>query len=309
MKRFIQLFSAIILLGTLSACVSGGSGMIIVTTPALKKAGFKVKSPIRSDREQGGCIVEDFEATVTGGKHCLILDVYKSEKISKSPTLAVFVHGDGENGTERWADLIESNITYDKAFMSGNYVLVSIMRPGFKNWRGQSSGYRNPYGSRSYTLENITSVMNAVEKLAKHYKANKVLAFGSSGGAATLGAGIGLYPNTPINEVILVGCPCEISSWQASHGWKVTGNSVPAISVVNNVRKDIVITALTGDKDNNTWPHLAKDYVSKAKKHGLNATFISIEDGTHKNSRWKKQFTDFFKKKLLNPKLEQAKMN
>ncbi len=50
---------------------------------------------------------------------------------------------------------------------------------------------------------------------------------------------------------------------------------------VENIGPDVTIIALTGTKDDNTFPILAVEYIGKLKKNNINAKFIGVEGKTH----------------------------
>jgi hypothetical protein len=48
-----------------------------------------------------------------------------------------------------------------------------------------------------------------------------------------------------------------------------------------NVRKEANVVALTGSKDDNTYPQLASGYIAGLVAMGVNGKFIEVPDATH----------------------------
>ena len=84
-----------------------------------------------------------------------------------------------------------------------------------------------------------------------------------------------------MNGVVLGACPCHVEDWRNSRGDDAYPTSLSPHSYVDDVAKDARVFAITGSKDNNTTPDLAKFYVNELKDNGVDATYIEIPGFGH----------------------------
>ena len=213
---------------------------------------------------------------VSGIAHCLQIKTYLPRQ-GPANTLVVVLHGDLSRGGS--ADYIAS-----VAGISATYgaVGVAMARPGYTLDGRTSSGVATRDQARFYLYgsEEIDSITAAVAALKKHHAANRLVMIGHSGGAVISGVMLGRA--APLVDVaILVSCPCDVASWRRINGYRPLVNAESPVDYLSAAAKTAKIYAVTGERDRNTWPILAEDYVEKAKGMGLDATFFLVKKAGH----------------------------
>ena len=136
------------------------------------------------------------------------------------------------------------------------------------------------HGGRSdhYTRDNLLEVGTAIERLRERYKPRTVIAVGHSGGAATTAVLLGLKPGL-IDAAVLVACPCDTVAWRAGRrAWSRSENPLEWVGKIDPAAR---VIALTGEKDDNTSPALARAYVDALAAHKVNAVFRLVPGETH----------------------------
>ena len=222
------------------------------------------------------CAAPDNVKSVSGTAHCLQIKTYTPRQ-GPGKTLVVVLHGDLSRGGT--ADYIAS-----VAGISATYgaVGVAMARPGYTLDGRTSSGVATRIQARwyRYRSEEIDSIAAAVAALKKHHRAERVVMVGHSGGAVISGVMLGRA--APLVDVaILVSCPCDVANWRRLRDWRPLVNAESPVDYLSAVPKTSKIHALTGERDRNTWPDLAEDYVEKAKGMGLDATFHLVKKAGH----------------------------
>lgn len=222
------------------------------------------------------CSAEDFKRRVSGESQCLLMRAYGSPA---PKTLVVWLHGDlgaGGNANYHYPDAEASAVKFGKF----DVLAIALVRPGYPDGSGESSGVSFLHGGRSdhHTNENLLQVGAAIERLKSHYKADRVIAVGHSGGASTIASLLGLRPNL-IDGAVLVACPCDMVQWR--QGRKSWARSENPISLVSRIAVGTKVIALTGERDDNTVPDLAVRYVRALTDRGLSASFQSIPGASH----------------------------
>jgi pimeloyl-ACP methyl ester carboxylesterase len=160
---------------------------------------------------------------------------------------------------------------------------VALVRPGYSDGSGDSSSVALLQGGRAdhYTKEDIMEVSVAIERLRAKCQPKKVVVVGHSGGAATAAVLLGMKPKL-IDAAVLVSCPCELTAWRA--GKREWSRSENPIKWVDGVDPSARVVALTGAKDDNTFPELARTYVEALRARGVDATFRLLADETHNSA-------------------------
>jgi predicted esterase len=225
------------------------------------------------------CSTEDFTRHVNGESECLLMQRYGSQE---PDTLLVWLHGDlsaGGPANDHFA-LAERSATI---FADKNVMAVAIVRPGYPDGSGESSTAAFLHGGRAdhYTKENLNQVGTAIERLKTHYKPRQVITIGQSGGAATVAVLLGMKPAL-IDGAILVSCPCDMTVWrQGRRPWVRSEDPVKWIGSISNATR---VIALTGDRDSNAYPELAKRYVAALKARGIDASFKEVPGAEHNDA-------------------------
>ena len=222
------------------------------------------------------CASPDNVKSVSGAAHCLQIQTFMPSG-GAAKTLAVVLHGDLSRGHD--ADYIAP--VAGKAAAYGA-VGVAMARPGYTLDGRTSSGTatRNQDRWYVYRADETDSVAAAVAALKTHHKAERVVMVGHSGGAVI--SGVMLGRSAPlVDAAVLVSCPCDIEKWRWLRDRKPLPNAESPIEYLAAAPKSAKVFAVTGEKDRNTMPVLALDYVKKAKELGLDATYFGIENAGH----------------------------
>jgi hypothetical protein len=228
----------------------------------------------------GGCLEPDHVTHVSGGRNCLAIETVVAPPGGTASVLLAMVHGDGTHG--QWARQVRKWMGAGLVF-APDVAVVDIARPGYAIVSGTSSGVRTG-NSDSYTPENIAAVMTAIASLKRHYGAERVVTLSRSGGSAIVAAGLGLHPDQAPDEAILVACPCDTDRWLDMRGARNQRPSHSPIRQIASIPARTRIIAITGSKDDNTFPVLAQSYVQSAERRGLRAQFVLADGFNHFSS-------------------------
>lgn len=121
--------------------------------------------------------------------------------------------------------------------------------------------------------------------LKAHHKAGRVVMIGHSGGAANAGVLLGSRPDI-VDAVILISCPCDVPTWRDRRGRKPLNNPQSPHDYLDKVKPSAKIYTVTGTRDTNTAPYLAKAYVAAAQARGLAAVYLEVEGAGHGFFKW-----------------------
>jgi pimeloyl-ACP methyl ester carboxylesterase len=220
------------------------------------------------------CDKED-DLHVSGVSQCLIMRKFGSET---PDLLVVWLHGDVSSGgpaNYHFAAAERAASDPDHKMLS-----IALVRPGYPDGSGNESSvsFTNRGRSDHYTRDNVSEVGAAIERLRDRYKPKTVLVVGHSGGAATTAILLGMKPSL-INDAVLVSCPCDTVAWRA--GRRPWSRSENPMSWTTKVDPRVKVIALTGDKDDNTLPALAQEYVGALTARGVQASFRLLPGETH----------------------------
>jgi len=232
------------------------------------------------------CSDADNVHRVDGKAECLAMKLFGQPEIANARTLLVFLHGDTSAGGP-------SSYLYPLAakYASQSVISVALIRPGYFDLdHNESTG--NTLGRRDNVTEhNVEAVANALQALRIHYKVAKLVVVGHSGGAATAAVILGKFPGV-IDDAILVGCPCNMAQYRAGRSFR----SLSPDQFSSGVPKQATVIALTGSKDDNTYPQLAAGYIEGLVAMGVNGKFIEVPDASHNTGIFG---TDIFDQTLL----------
>jgi predicted esterase len=218
----------------------------------------------------------DFITTVKGLSETLIMRKFGSDAPA---VMVVFIHGDvSAGGPANYHFKIAENAA--NKYSAEKVLSVALVRPGYSDGDGNTSTGNNFNRSDSYTKENIGELGAAIERLRLHYKPKKVIIAGHSGGAACMAVLIGMKPSLA-EAAVLVSCPSDLVAWRSGSGKRAWTRSENPVQWVDKIKKSTKVIALTGSKDDNTSPDLAKNYVELLKARGVDANFILISGATH----------------------------
>jgi pimeloyl-ACP methyl ester carboxylesterase len=219
------------------------------------------------------------EQAVRGNEECLVSRTYRGAGPIASPALAVIIHGDVSGG---------GPASYHFAFaerLAGtadnpNVVVVALVRPGYDDGEGNVSTGTHYQRTDSYTPYNIDEAAMAIRRLKDHHRASRVVLIAHSGGTAYAGVIIGRHPALA-DEAVLVSCPCDIARWREGVRRGRYTRSLSPSDWVAKVPETTRVTAFTGERDTNTFPVLAEDYVASLVRRGVPARFEVIPAADH----------------------------
>lgn len=227
------------------------------------------------------CTPEDFDHRVSGATQCLLMRHY-GDPAGTPDALVVWLHGDVSSGGPA-----NYHFPYAQQLVGEEYakrvVSVALVRPGYPDGSGENSGADEGQGERSdhYTRENLTEVATAIAHLREHYKPARLVVVGHSGGAATTASLIGMQPGL-VDVAVLVSCPCDTVAWRAGRrAWSRSENPLDWAAKVPATPR---VIAITGDKDENTAPDLARRYVQALQAAKVNASFLLAPGENHNSS-------------------------
>jgi len=221
------------------------------------------------------CESEDFQVRVSGVSQCLVMRRFG---VDDPEVLLLWIHGDVSSGGP--ADYHFARASQAAGVLPGRILSVALVRPGYSDGSGNESSVALTQAGRSdhYTRENIAEVGAAIERLRARFKPRRVVVVGHSGGAATTAVLLGMKPGL-IDGAVLVACPCDIAAWRS--GRRAWSRSESPILWVDRVDRAARVVALTGDRDDNTAPELARAYVAALTARGIDAVFRAVPGESH----------------------------
>ena len=221
------------------------------------------------------CKEPDNVTFVQGKRHCLAIKTF--EGASGAGTLFVILHGDLSRGGP--ADYI---FPVAEMIASRGISAVAMMRPGYTGDGRTSTGRptRSQRRDEVYRKSEMDSIAVAIAALKTHHGAGRVILVGHSGGALISGVLLGRKPEL-VDDVVLVGCPCDVPRWRRARGRRPLPIAQSPHKWLKRVEADARIIAITGSEDENTFPDLARDYIDKAKGRGLEAEFVLVQGAGH----------------------------
>lgn len=218
----------------------------------------------------------DHLSRVRGGDECLVIKTFGTPSATGT-TLAVFIHGDGSSGGP-------SDYLYERAerFAADGVVAVALIRPGYFDAAGnESTGESFRRNGDGYQPAVVDAVAAAVKSLKEFYSAKKVVLVGHSGGAAISGVILGRFPGLA-DAAVLAACPCNVAEWRIMRkGNNTWTRSLSPHDFAAAIPATTKVIALTGSRDNNTFPEIARTYIDDLKKRGLDARYIEVSGDSH----------------------------
>lgn len=218
------------------------------------------------------CDKDDFETRVSGEEQCLAMRRFGA---LQPETMVVWLHGDG-NGAYHIPVAEKAGADF-----SENRILsIALIRPGYSDGAGNASSVHPRQSGRTdhYTKENIAEVGRAIERLRDHYRPERIIFAGHSGGAATSAILLGFKPDLAV-AALLVSCPCELVAWRA--GRQMWSSSENPTKWIDKIPANARVIAMTGERDNNTFPSLGKNYSDALAARSLKAEFRLVSGADH----------------------------
>ncbi len=230
------------------------------------------------DERNKACANPDLVNRIRGRDFCLVIHTFGAESAGPSPTLVIVLHGDMSSGGPP-----KYHLDIAKALVSSGIVAVGFIRPGHADDHGRQSDGEIVRSDR-YSAENVDTIADAVTKLKAHHKARETVMIGHSGGAAITGVMIGRHPGI-VDRALLISCPCDLSRYRDMRRIPHIGMSLSPLKLVSGVATATKVIAMTGERDDNTHPELARDYVAKLTERGINAKFVVMPGIGHNYNR------------------------
>lgn len=226
------------------------------------------------------CETADFETKVTGEHECLVMRRYGVNFSAAPKAMLVWLHGDlSSGGPADYHFRIAESAARD--FAKDEVLSIALVRPGYPDGSGNTSGGSNYDRSDQYTADNINEVGAAIEHLREKYNPGRVIIIGHSGGAATAAVLLGMKPALA-EGVVLVSCPCDLVAWRM--GKRTWRRSEDPLRWAAKARPPVKVIALTGSRDQNTSPELAQTFVAALKAAGIDASFEIVAGATHSSA-------------------------
>ena len=212
-----------------------------------------------------------------------------------SETVVVFLHGDVSRGGPATYHQSVMRSLSDKA---PGVTAIALFRPGYGDGFVKQSPGDNHDRWDQYTKVNNDLVAETLQSLRTAYPDARLVVAGHSGGAAQLGAVIGRYPGL-VDTAVLISCPCDFPTWRKGYNRQLTRSADQnPQDLIAGIAPATRILAVTGEKDENTFPALAEDYVAAAQAAGLDAQLELVPGADHWN--------DTFKERVLQLLLEEV---
>ena len=221
------------------------------------------------------CEAPDNETLVEGDSHCLVIETTVATE--RTETLMVMLHGDTSRGGP-----VDYAFRFAKRFAGPIVTAVGMARPGYPAYGRKSSGTATRSQSRNakFRLKEIQSIGAAISRLKTYHQADRLILVGHSGGAIISGVLLGSQPNL-VDGVILISCPCDVPRWRRERHRRPLASAQSPHKWLKKARLDVRIIAITGSKDRNTFPRLAKSYVKAAHKSGIQAQYVEVASAGH----------------------------
>jgi pimeloyl-ACP methyl ester carboxylesterase len=210
----------------------------------------------------GTCETEDFTSRVNGAGQCVVIQTFKADAVVAPRALVIWLHGDHSGGGPATSHVRPAQEVAQR-FATQGVVAVALWRPGYADAQGNTSGGDLHERSDHYTAANMAIVADAVQRLRDHWKPERVLLVGHSGGAATVAINLGMRPGIA-DAALLLACPCDLRAWRSRRAW--WPRSEDPMKWASSVGSRVTILAITGSADDNTSPRLAQSYVEAARE-------------------------------------------
>jgi pimeloyl-ACP methyl ester carboxylesterase len=191
--------------------------------------------------------------------------------------MLVWLHGDlTQGGPAKYHVALAEKAA--ATFSKEDVLSIALVRPGFPDGDGYYSSGNSYRRVDTYSVDNISEIGSAIERLKLRYKPGKVIIVGDSGGSAIAAVLLGMKPGIA-DGAVLVSCPCDLIRWRSgSVPW--TRSEDPAIWA-GKTSPGARIIAITGSEDTNTFPGLAESYVDKLRGRGVDASFEVVQGASH----------------------------
>lgn len=235
--------------------------------------------------QSNNCEKKDTLNYISTQNGCLYVKMFKSDSIGLNPNLLVVIHGDAPFNPPSYQYKFSKKISEQVK----NTVIVSILRPGYKDNEGnKSDGKRGLTTGDNYTIEVINSLTSVIKELKNRIKPSKTIIVGHSGGAAISADIVSLTPNL-VDKAILVSCPCDVEAFRKSmalkqpfyRAWHDSVKSISPINIINKLDIRADISLIHGQQDDIVPFEIAETYYEQLKSNNIKTKMIKVENGKH----------------------------
>ncbi|MGC1677904.1 MAG: alpha/beta hydrolase [Candidatus Binataceae bacterium] len=232
----------------------------------------------------GGVSAAGAAVRVQGGPWTLAGRAFTSAKLSSHPHLIVVLHGDAPGANPSYQYVLAGHA----AAAIGDVVVVGLLRPGYKDGKGdESQGRRGWALADNYTPQDIGSVASAAKALVDRYHAADLTLVGHSGGSAIAADILALYPHLA-RGALLVSCPCDVPAFRWSMMklqwnllWLIPVNAVSPQAQVARIPKDTIVRMVVGSADPVAPPRLTFDFADALKSRGGDVQVVVLKNLGH----------------------------
>ena len=258
-------------------------GLTLVFLVAIKLC-FANAINLEATQHVSACLNADNIHRINADGECLAVQsyFYKNKLPIKGSKLLIFIHGDGEKGGGS-SDYLKSQATF---FLNPNTISTVLIRPGYYDSYGNySTGESYAFACEGfpcdgYRKKTIATLAAGIEELKEFYQPSCTILVGHSGGAMMSSIILGKYPDLA-NGAVLASTTNNVHEWSNRHGWGKWSHSLSPHDWVDTIPKNTFIYIVSGKKDKNTYPDLAKAYYLSLIKSKISAYFITSQDGSH----------------------------
>ena len=251
--------------------------LVIQLNPA-KAAGLNLTEHFSA------CLNTDNITRINANGECLAIQSFfnKNKLPNKNSKLLIFIHGDGAKGGGP-SDYLKHQA---QSILDPDAISTVLIRPGYYDSYGNySTGESYAFDCEGlpcdgYRKRTIATLAAGIKKLNDFYHPICTILIGHSGGAMMSGVILGKYPNL-VNGAVLASTTNNVQEWTNRHGWKEWVHSFSPHDWVAKIPKNTFIYIVSGIKDENTYPEMARAYYELLKKFKIRAHFIAVQNGTH----------------------------
>jgi pimeloyl-ACP methyl ester carboxylesterase len=224
------------------------------------------------------CEHPDNLTRVSGGSECLVIKTAAHPVEAERSTLYVLLHGSHSDGSPAVSFYPVADWLAEHG--PPGTIAVAMLRPGFRDDRGDRSTGNNNQGGDDFHAHNVDAVAAAVAALKAFHRADRVVLVGHSAGAAVAGVIIGRHAGLA-NAAVLVGCPCQVGVWRMGRGNSRPWASESPDTYVDRVPPAVRVALLVGAADGETPPSLSEGYAAMLRARGIDAEVTVLEGHGH----------------------------
>jgi pimeloyl-ACP methyl ester carboxylesterase len=215
--------------------------------------------------------------------HRLVVHNHRPEPAVRGSVLVILLHGDTAEPPPEYHIEVARGI----AARHDHVTAAAILRPGYADGRGNvSSGETGRRTGDNYTPDVVDSIADAIAQVQEQSGARRTLLIGHSGGGA-VAALVAARRHGLLDQVIAVGCPCDLSAWQRHMRgerpgvrWE-RGESLSPIELAGSMDPRVSVLLVVGSNDRVVPPAIGDDYAGALREQGVDASVERIDGAGH----------------------------